>query len=54
MLLIEAVVHAKDTKILMCLTFMDVSIAFDVDCNSVMNHLYNQGVRGNLWHLYSL
>lgn len=53
MLLTESIAHQKDTKSALYLTYMDASKAFDtVDHDSILNHLYNQGISGELWHLY--
>jgi hypothetical protein len=53
-LLTEVIAHHRDTKTTMYLTFMDASKAFDVvDHDCIMNHLYDQGITGELWHLYN-
>ena len=53
MLLTEAIAHHRDTKTPIYLTFMDASKAFDVvDHDCILNHLYNQGITGDLWYMY--
>jgi hypothetical protein len=53
-LLTEVINHYKDTGAPLFLTFMDASKAFDVvDHDCALNHLYNQGIRGDLWTLFN-
>lgn len=54
LLLTETMAHYKDLKMPLYLTFMDASKAFDVvDHDSALNHLYNQGIKGDLWLLFN-
>ena len=53
MLLTESILHCKDTKQPIYVTFMDAKKAFDVvDHDSALVHLYNQGIHGRLWDCY--
>jgi hypothetical protein len=52
--LTEILAEAKDCKTPIFVTFMDTAKAFDVVQHPVMlDSLFNQGILGSLWHLYS-
>ena len=54
MLITETMAHYKDLKQPLHLVFMDASKAFDiVDHDCALNHLYDQGVNGDLWSLFN-
>ena len=46
--------HHAEEKSPVYLALMDASKAFDVvDNDSALLHLYDQGIKGHLWHLYN-
>ena len=53
MMMTEVIMDSWDTKQPLHMTFLDTSKAFDVvDHDSVMVHLYQQGVKGKIWQCY--
>lgn len=54
LVLTEILAEAKDAGTPLILTFLDASKAFDiVNHHSMLNSLYEQGIVGDLWNLYS-
>jgi hypothetical protein len=54
LLLTESIAHHKDVNSNLYTVYMDASKAFDVvDHDCALNHLYRQGVKGDLWTLYN-